>query len=205
MCLCVPVHMTCVDDAPERALMDMMHGTLETKRDLSLLEQELVREPWMDLPHERMTDEQQLALALWEKRVKLIRQEQDNRRKLLTADLAKARNDVTDLCRAFDTKLRALHERRVGVLRETYILELVVLKLTAHLEREAQRERQLEQVDTCLALLAAEKQIAAQVCVVWLRVCPDPSHPFLALCCVFVLYVAYNKRLPTSTCARSKR
>ena len=46
------------DDAPERALDDMMNGTLEVKRDLSLLDASLVREEWMDLPEEEQTEEQ---------------------------------------------------------------------------------------------------------------------------------------------------
>ena len=35
------------DNAPERALMEMMGGTLEQEQGLNALEQELVREEWM--------------------------------------------------------------------------------------------------------------------------------------------------------------
>lgn len=61
------------DDAPERALQDMMGGTLEAKDEISLLEQNLKREPWMDeLTEAEMSDEQRKALAEFEERVKLI-------------------------------------------------------------------------------------------------------------------------------------
>ena len=47
------------DNAPERALMEMMGGTLEQEQGLNALEQELVREEWMDeLLFEEMSDDQ---------------------------------------------------------------------------------------------------------------------------------------------------
>ena len=61
------------DDAPERALQDMMGGTLEAKDDLALLESELQRQPWMDeLTEEEMTEEQKRELADFEAKAKAV-------------------------------------------------------------------------------------------------------------------------------------
>ena len=52
------------DNAPERALMEMMGGTLEQEQGLNALEQELVREEWMDeLLFEEMSEEQKKTIG----------------------------------------------------------------------------------------------------------------------------------------------
>lgn len=62
------------DDAPERALDDMMGGTLEAKNEINLLELELQREPWMDeLTRAEMTEEQIAELEAFEEKVKHIK------------------------------------------------------------------------------------------------------------------------------------
>lgn len=59
------------DNAPDRALDEMMGGTLEAKDELAKLEQELVREPWMDaLAPEEMTPEQREKLEIFEEKEK---------------------------------------------------------------------------------------------------------------------------------------
>merc|ERR1719161_3191778 len=54
------------NDAGQRALMQMMGGTLKTKKDLSALEITLDREPWMDMDFEEMTDVQKQAMQEFE-------------------------------------------------------------------------------------------------------------------------------------------
>ena len=51
------------NDAGQRALVQMMGGTLKTKKDLSPLELVLDKEAWMDqIPEEEMTDIQKAGL-----------------------------------------------------------------------------------------------------------------------------------------------
>lgn len=138
------------DDGPERALDDMMNGTLEVKRDLSLLEKDLVREEWMDLPAEQMTEKQQLDYAQFLKKVEQIKAEQETRRKLLQTELMKLKNDVAEVCRNFDDKVSNLAEKRVSVLRGLFRDELMIIRLMNELVRE---ERQVEE----------EKAIAARL------------------------------------------
>ena len=55
--------------------------------------QELVREPWMDsVRPEEMTEEQALAYAQFQKKVKTILAEQETRKKLLHTELGKVSN-----------------------------------------------------------------------------------------------------------------
>ena len=62
------------DSGPQRALVDMMNGTLETKRDLTVLEMELIPEPWMSQPIDTMTEDQKIEMDKFEKKKKLIRE-----------------------------------------------------------------------------------------------------------------------------------
>merc|ERR1719405_134663 len=74
----------------QRALNQMMGGTLKTKKDLSALEITLDREPWMDeIPFDDMTEAQKLAMKEFEEKEKALFEEQDKYRKQLDAELKK--------------------------------------------------------------------------------------------------------------------
>ncbi|OWY96871.1 hypothetical protein PHMEG_00032748 [Phytophthora megakarya] len=99
------------DDVGGRALMDMMDGTLEVKKD-PLAAQELVKEPWMlAIPLEEMTPEQRKLVAQFESAQAKFEEEREKYRKSLDLELRKTRSEVIDLCRAFDDKLRVLRDR----------------------------------------------------------------------------------------------
>jgi len=135
------------DDGPERALQDFMNGTLEAKRDLSLLEAELVREEWMELPQDEMTDEQKTEYTVFLKKVEQIRVEKETRRKLLQTELTKLKGEVADICKNFDLKAKALIELRVSTLSELYQHELMIIKLMNDIvwyEKQKEEERALE-------------------------------------------------------------
>ena len=51
----------------------MMNGTLAVKKEISALEKSLVKEEWMSaVPYDKMSDEQKVLLADYEKRVKML-------------------------------------------------------------------------------------------------------------------------------------
>lgn len=152
------------DDGPDRGLQVMMNGTLEVKRDLSALEKELVREPWMDeLKPEEMTEEQQLIMAQYEKKLKMIQVEQDNRRKLLQTELSKLLNDVNDICRTFDGKLRNLANKRVTVQREVYLHELMIVKLMNDLHSMEDHETREKAVNKRMHELSTLRSHSSQL------------------------------------------
>ena len=78
------------DNAPERALMEMMGGTLEEEQGLNALEQELVREEWMDeLLFDEMSEDQIKMLEDFEARQKALLEEKEKYRKGLELELKK--------------------------------------------------------------------------------------------------------------------
>ncbi|POM70030.1 Hypothetical protein PHPALM_13612, partial [Phytophthora palmivora] len=79
------------DDVGGRALIDMMDGTLEAKKD-PLAAQELVKEPWMlTIPLEEMTPEQRKLVAQFESAQARFEEEREKYRKSLDLELRKTR------------------------------------------------------------------------------------------------------------------
>jgi len=156
------LHSESADDGPERALQVMMNGTLVPKRDLSLLEQELIPEPWMlSIPPEEFTEEQKAEVARFEKKVKLIQAEQETRRKLLQTELGKLKSDVADIARTFDARLRTqLSDARIAVSRDIFQHELAIIKLLNDLLAEEDKQREEQEINHKLAMLARAQTIA---------------------------------------------
>jgi tetratricopeptide (TPR) repeat protein len=131
------------DDSRDRALLDMMNGTLVIKKDVSALDKQLVKEEWMTtIPYDKMSDEQKVQLADFEKREKTLATERENRRKLLDTDLKKVRGEIADICRFFDEKLQVLLDERMVVKQKCCTQELIIAKLMNSLLEEEERDRE---------------------------------------------------------------
>lgn len=118
------------NDAGQRALVNMMGGTLKTKKDLSALEIVLDREPWMDqIPVDDMTDIQKAAFAEFEAKEKALAEEQDKYRKQLDAELKLQRAGVKDLTQQFEGLLKELHHQRFAHDAKSFCQELYCARL----------------------------------------------------------------------------
>ncbi|KAG7400724.1 hypothetical protein PHYBOEH_004530 [Phytophthora boehmeriae] len=121
------------DDVGGRALIDMMDGTLEVKKD-PLAAQDLVKEPWMlTTPLEEMTPDQRKLVAQFEAAQAKFVEEREKYRKSLDLELRKTRGEVIDLCRAFDEKIRALRDRYMATRQAVLAQELYELRLSEEL------------------------------------------------------------------------
>ncbi|KAE9349685.1 hypothetical protein PR003_g5757 [Phytophthora rubi] len=135
------------DDVGGRALIDMMDGTLEVKKD-PLAAQELVKEAWMlTIPPEEMTAEQKKLVAQFEAAQAKFEEEREKYRKSLDLELRKTRGEVTDLCRAFDDKLCALRDRYMATRRAVLAQELYELRLAEELMAREQLELETERLE----------------------------------------------------------
>ncbi|KAH7488665.1 hypothetical protein KRP22_008699 [Phytophthora ramorum] len=135
------------DDVGGRALVDMMDGTLEVKKD-PLAAQELVKEAWMlTVPPEEMTAEQKKLVTQFEAAQAKFEEEREKYRKSLDLELRKTRGEVIDLCRAFDDKLRALRDRYMATRRAVLAQELYELRLAEKLMAREQLELEAERLE----------------------------------------------------------
>ena len=131
----------------ELALMEMMNGSVESKRDLSLLEAELTPAEWMAKAVAEMSEEEKAELARFEKKVKMIEGEKESRRKMLQGEFNKTRSDCVDISRAFDVKVRAMREQRHRAMREVLHIEWLRQRLRVAEERHRAAKRQQRRTD----------------------------------------------------------
>jgi hypothetical protein len=145
-------------ESDSRALKEMMNGTLETKKDLSQLDEELVRPSWMtDLGADVWTEEQKLQFALFERKEKALKTERDTRQRLLESELKKAKSDVNDICRMFDTRLKTLWNSRLLVAKRIHREELSILNLVHDLLEEEQMLDMDHLLQRCMEDLTGER------------------------------------------------
>ncbi len=131
-----------IDDGPERALKDMMNGTLEAKKDRDLLDVRMVPEPWMSLPDDQLTTEQKAIFAAFKAKETALREQQDAHRKTLIADRNKIKNEVSELVRSFDARLKELLLNRVQTQSQIQEHELIMIKLVNDVVKQEDRFQQ---------------------------------------------------------------
>ncbi|TMW55865.1 hypothetical protein Poli38472_008513 [Pythium oligandrum] len=121
------------DDVAGRALVDMMNGTLEVKKE-TLVQQTLVKEAWMiETPLDEMTSEQKKLLAQFEAAQQKLKEEQEKYKKSLDLELKKLKSEIQELCKAFDDKLRTLQDVYVTMRCSLLVQQLYELRLAEDL------------------------------------------------------------------------
>jgi len=134
------------NDAGQRALNQMMGGTLKTKKDLSALEITLDKEPWMDeIPEDEMTEVQLAALKDFREKEKTLADEQDKYRKQLDAELKRLRTEVQDLTQQFELVLKELHHQRFAHDAKFFCQELYCVRLQLALLQSVEDSHVLKQ------------------------------------------------------------
>jgi hypothetical protein len=151
------------DNAPERALMEMMGGTLEQEQGLNALEQELVREEWMDeLLFEEMSEEQKKMLEDFESRQKALLEEKEKYRKGLELELKKIKQDISDICKGVDEKISSLLELKMATQMQIHVQELYSLRLVLVIMEEEDDKKELKKIRNEMKTLTIARDNALQ-------------------------------------------
>ncbi|XP_074238942.1 cilia- and flagella-associated protein 43 isoform X6 [Saimiri boliviensis] len=111
-----------------RALMDMMGGVLEVKKE-DILRMVIPQPAFMAKPDAVWTEEERKQFKDYEKKVKELNEERDKYRKSLEAELKKLQNSIQESTQAFDEHLKRLFERRVKAEMVTNQEELKINNL----------------------------------------------------------------------------
>lgn len=108
----------------------MMGGTeLNLKKEKNLMDQELIREDWMNKPVDEMTDDEKARLKEFEQKEKEFKEKQ---KKAWEQDLKKIKSEIIDIQLRFEEKLLTLFKKKlfidVRVLeQELYLIRLVIM------------------------------------------------------------------------------
>lgn len=126
------------DNAGERALQDMMYGTLETKKDADLFQTELKPPSWIDeVETTDLTDAQRREIDEYNIAKAILEEHQEKYRKALELEFKKLRTEVCDITRNFDDRVKHLADQRVLVMNSVMTQELYLIRIGAGmLERE---------------------------------------------------------------------
>ncbi|KAM7072613.1 cilia- and flagella-associated protein 43 isoform 7-T7 [Molossus nigricans] len=100
------------NETRRRALMDMMGGVLEVKKE-DILRMVIPQPAFMAKPDAVWTEEERKQFKDYEKKVKELNEEREKYRKSLEAELKKLQNSIQESTQNFDEYLKRLFERRV--------------------------------------------------------------------------------------------
>jgi hypothetical protein len=147
------------DEVMQRALEDMMGGTLTASKD-SLSVDDLLQKPVfygaLDI---QFTEEQLKACKEYERRLKVFSEQLEKTRSVLEAEQKKILNEIMDTCDIFDRKVVEFCEKRL-ILEQQLLSQQLFLSLTRlaiHLEIDSEetltqlsfdRLKLLERVDS---------------------------------------------------------
>jgi WD40 repeat protein len=142
------------DDSKKKALIQMMNGTIENKKNnLSLLSEKLVREEWMDrLTVNEMTEDQRQKLKEFEEKDKKSTEEREKLKKILEGELKKLQGEVSEYCKGFDNKVRELFLLRLDTDYEIYQMELMMARLSLSILSDEKRKEEIN-------VLQAKKEV----------------------------------------------
>lgn len=119
-------------DVKGRALVDMMNGVLEVKKDMFATAATIQKPTWYvdGLTVDKMNDSQRKEFEEYEALVAVAEEEQNKYRKLLEMEIKKLRGEVVDICKAFDDKLLHLSKLRMLTQRELLAQEMYISNLS---------------------------------------------------------------------------
>ena len=127
------------EDVKGRALDEMMHGTLEVKRDVLADMSAMAKPAWMEeLSPSEMNEAQLKEYDAFEAKIKAMQEEQLKYRKALEVEMKKLKAESADACKAFDEKVSNVARIKVMVQREILTQELYISRLGLSMAKREQ-------------------------------------------------------------------
>ena len=125
------------DDTAERALNQMMGGSLAGESAVGKLDQVMVKPPHL-IPAEgdELTEEGVKELKEWEAQYKAFLADQEAYARALDSEAKKLKGDMAEECKKFDESLQELAAQRMETDYRVYELELYKIKLMQAIAQE---------------------------------------------------------------------
>lgn len=128
------------EEVMQRALEDMMGGTLTASKD-SLSVDDLLQKPaFYGALDVQFTEDQLKACKEYERRLKLFTEQLEKTRSVLEAEQKKILNEIMEICETFDRKVADFCEKRL-VLEQQLLsrqLFLALVRLAVHLQVDSE-------------------------------------------------------------------
>ena len=148
-------------DITAKALNEMMHGTLETKDEAERLQDSIVKPYFLgDLTEDQWTDEQKQQVIEYNEKIEALKKAKEIRTKLLKTRLKTLKNDVSDICKQFDTNVNNLYNKRLNTMEDIYVHELMLIHLANDIIEYESSVKKLKFMDQDLQNLSEAQQKA---------------------------------------------
>ncbi|ORY35132.1 WD40 repeat-like protein [Neocallimastix californiae] len=134
------------DNWQERALQEMMNGTLVDKNDNDKKIQ-IPKPECMNKPKEELTEDEIKQIKEYEKKVEAFMEEQEKYKKVLETELKKHQGFITDLLTNHDDELNKLFRLKLSTDQLIYQNELKIIKLYQDLEKYKEDYEQIVHKD----------------------------------------------------------
>ena len=116
------------DNLGQRGLKQMLGGNeLTFKKEKNKLDEELVREEWMNKPLDDMNEDEKQRLKEFEQRVADSKEKQ---RKQWLVNLQRVRAEIVEIKTKFEEKLMESYKRRIFYEARIQEQELMIIRLT---------------------------------------------------------------------------
>eukprot|EP00347_Sterkiella_histriomuscorum_P023011 403336298 len=116
------------DNVGQRGLKSMMGGTeLNLKKDQNQIQNELIREDWMNKPYDDMNDEEKLKLKEFEQKEKEFKEKQ---KKAWEQDLKKIKGEIIEIQLRFEERILMLFKKKLFFDVRVMEQELYIIRLT---------------------------------------------------------------------------
>lgn len=140
------------NDAKERALNDMMNGTLEIKRDV-LSEVSSIQKPdWMlllttPIQIEHLNEQQKKEYEEYLAKYTALQDEKAKYRKSLEVEMKKLKGEISDVVKGFDEKLQQIIKLKILIQKEILTNELYISRLGLSMVKREQCWKMLKDVE----------------------------------------------------------
>ncbi|ORX86921.1 WD40 repeat-like protein [Anaeromyces robustus] len=116
------------DNWQERALLEMMNGSLDEKNDKDK-EMIFVKPECMSKPKEELTEDEIKQIKEYEKKIEAYMEEQEKYKKVLETELRKHQGFITELITNYDDELNKLFNLKLSTDQLIFQNELKIIKL----------------------------------------------------------------------------
>ncbi|KAJ1140683.1 hypothetical protein NDU88_007031 [Pleurodeles waltl] len=149
------------DNAKQRALIDMMNGVLEVKRE-DIFKVEITRPPFMVKEEADWNEDEKKQFKEYEKKCKDLNEEKDKLRKILEAELKKHQASIRDATLSFDESLTKLFFKKVKCEMVIYQEELKIHSLISAILNDEELCAREEQLHYFLDKMRKQKSLSSE-------------------------------------------
>lgn len=141
-----------------RALDDMMHGTLEVKRDVLAEALSTHKPAWMDeLTPAEMSESQLKEFDAYKEKLRALQEQQAHYKKTLEQEMKKLKSEIVETCKFFNDKLENIGKEKILVGKEVLSQEMYIAMIANTVVKAESCRTKLKKTEESLQITRKER------------------------------------------------